>query len=69
MPESPPLKPALFLDRDGVLNQDRGFVHRWEDFVWVAGAREVLAAFNRAGWLVIDTSLAATYPVDKSQGG
>lgn len=53
MPESPPLKPALFLDRDGVLNEDRGFVHRWEDFVWVEGAREVVAAFNRAGWLVI----------------
>jgi len=53
VPESPPLKPALFLDRDGVLNEDRGFVHRWEDFVWVPGAREVVAAFNRADWLVI----------------
>lgn len=53
MPESPPLKPALFLDRDGVLNEDRGFVHRWEDFVWIAGARETVATFNRAGWLVI----------------
>ena len=53
MPVPPPLKPALFLDRDGVLNEDRGFVHRWEDFVWVEGAREVVAAFNRAGWLVI----------------
>lgn len=53
MPETPPLKPALFLDRDGVLNEDRGFVHRWEDFVWIQGAREVVAAFNQAGWLVI----------------
>jgi D-glycero-D-manno-heptose 1,7-bisphosphate phosphatase len=53
VPESPPLKPALFLDRDGVLNEDRGFVHRWEDFVWIPGAREVVAMFNRAGWLVI----------------
>jgi D-glycero-D-manno-heptose 1,7-bisphosphate phosphatase len=49
----PELKPCLFLDRDGVLNEDRGFVHRWEDFVWVDGAREVVATFNRAGWLVI----------------
>jgi D-glycero-D-manno-heptose 1,7-bisphosphate phosphatase len=53
VPETPPLKPALFLDRDGVLNEDRGFVHRWEDFAWVAGARETVATFNRAGWLVI----------------
>ncbi len=46
-------RPTLFLDRDGVLNEDRGYVHRWEDFTWVEGARETVAAFNRAGWLVI----------------
>jgi D-glycero-D-manno-heptose 1,7-bisphosphate phosphatase len=50
---SPPLRPALFLDRDGVLNEDRGYVSRWEDFRWIPGAREAVAAFNRAGWLVI----------------
>ena len=48
----PLLRPALFLDRDGVLNDDRGFVHQWEDFHWIPGAREAIAAFNRAGWLV-----------------
>jgi D-glycero-D-manno-heptose 1,7-bisphosphate phosphatase len=47
------LRPALFLDRDGVLNEDRGYVHRWADFRWLPGARETVAAFNRAGWLVI----------------
>lgn len=50
---SPDRRPALFLDRDGVLNEDQGYVHRWEDFRWIAGARETVAAFNRAGWLVI----------------
>ena len=56
MPEPTPaslLRPALFLDRDGVLNEDHGYVSRWEDFRWIAGAREAVAAFNRAGWLVI----------------
>ncbi|HEX3367244.1 HAD family hydrolase [Phenylobacterium sp.] len=56
MPESlssHPPRPALFLDRDGVLNEDHGYVYRWEDFRWIPGAREVVAAFNRAGWLVI----------------
>ncbi|ODT89191.1 MAG: D,D-heptose 1,7-bisphosphate phosphatase [Phenylobacterium sp. SCN 70-31] len=53
VPDSSTLRPALFLDRDGVLNEDRGYVHRWEDFTWVSGARETVAAFNRAGWLVI----------------
>lgn len=56
MPESPrepSQRPALFLDRDGVLNEDQGYVHRWEDFRWIPGAKEAVAAFNRAGWLVI----------------
>ena len=53
MSAAPPLKPALFLDRDGVLNEDQGYVHRWEDFRWIPGAKESVAAFNRAGWLVI----------------
>ncbi len=30
----------------------RGSVRRWEDFCWIDGARETVAAFNRAGWLV-----------------
>jgi D-glycero-D-manno-heptose 1,7-bisphosphate phosphatase len=53
VPDAAPLRPALFLDRDGVLNEDRGYVSRWEDFRWIPGARETVAAFNRAGWLVI----------------
>jgi D-glycero-D-manno-heptose 1,7-bisphosphate phosphatase len=52
-PDHPAPRPALFLDRDGVLNEDQGYVHRWEDFRWIPGAREAVAAFNRAGWLVI----------------
>ncbi|WP_395672354.1 D-glycero-alpha-D-manno-heptose-1,7-bisphosphate 7-phosphatase [Phenylobacterium sp.] len=46
-------RPALFLDRDGVLNEDRGYVSRWEDFAWIPGAKATVAAFNRAGWLVL----------------
>lgn len=30
-------RPALFLDRDGVVNEDLGYVHRVEDFVFVEG--------------------------------
>jgi len=45
-------RPALFLDRDGVLNEDRGYVHRWEDFRWIPGAREAVAAFNARDWWV-----------------
>ena len=52
-PPDHPLRPALFLDRDGVLNEDRGYVSRWEDFAWIPGAREAVAAFNAAKWWVI----------------
>lgn len=46
-------RPALFLDRDGVLNEDKGYVHRWDDFHWIPGAKAAIAAFNRAGWIVV----------------
>ncbi|MEZ5997618.1 MAG: HAD family hydrolase [Hyphomonas sp.] len=45
-------RPALFLDRDGVINVDKGYVSRVEDFEWVDGAAETIAAFNRRGWYV-----------------
>lgn len=44
--------PALFLDRDGVLNQDRGFVARVEDLEWVDGAMECVTRFKSRGWFV-----------------
>ena len=31
------MKPALFVDRDGVINVDHGYVHRVEDFEFVPG--------------------------------
>ena len=46
-------RPTLFLDRDGVLNVDHGYVHRWEDFDWIPGAQAAVRRFNAAGWLVI----------------
>lgn len=45
-------RPALFLDRDGVLNVDHGYVARVEAFSWIEGARETVGAFNRRGWWV-----------------
>ena len=46
------MRPALFLDRDGVINVDKGYVNRIEDFEWVEGAAEAIAAFNKRGWYV-----------------
>ncbi|MEM9738968.1 MAG: HAD family hydrolase [Pseudomonadota bacterium] len=46
------LRPALFLDRDGVLNVDRGYVSRVEDLEWIDGAMDCVARFNQRGWYV-----------------
>ncbi len=54
MPADPPsLRRAAFFDRDGVLNVDRGYVGRWEQFAWIDGARQVLAAYQSAGWALV----------------
>lgn len=44
---------CIFLDRDGVLNVERGYVHRIEDFEFVARAPEAIARLNKAGWTVV----------------
>lgn len=44
--------PALFLDRDGVINVDTGYVHRPEDCVFVSGIFDLVKRANAAGMLV-----------------
>lgn len=46
-------RPAVFLDRDGTLNMDKGYVHRIEDWEWIPGAIDALAALRKAGFLLI----------------
>ncbi|MGY3074705.1 D,D-heptose 1,7-bisphosphate phosphatase [Bradyrhizobium sp. LM6.10] len=43
-------RPAVFFDRDGVLNIDKAYVYRIEDFEWVAGAREAIKLCNDLGY-------------------
>jgi D-glycero-D-manno-heptose 1,7-bisphosphate phosphatase len=45
-------RPAAFLDRDGILNRDDGYVHRPEQIVWVEGAFETVRWLNDNGFYV-----------------
>lgn len=44
---------AVFLDRDGTINIDKGYVYRVEDFEFLEGAPEAISMMNRLGYLVI----------------
>jgi D-glycero-D-manno-heptose 1,7-bisphosphate phosphatase len=45
-------RPAIFFDRDGVLNEDDGYVYETTRLKWIDGAREAVKAANDAGYLV-----------------
>lgn len=44
-------RPAVFFDRDGVLNVEKNYVHTPEQFEWLPGAREAIRLCNDLGWL------------------
>jgi D-glycero-D-manno-heptose 1,7-bisphosphate phosphatase len=51
-PKSAQGRSALFLDRDGTINVDHGYVGTRERFEWIPGAREAVRLATAAGWLV-----------------
>lgn len=47
---------AIFLDRDGVINVERGYTHRLEDFVILPDLLENLQMYLEKGYLLIVVS-------------
>ena len=46
-------RPALFLDRDGVINVDRGYVYRQDQFEFIDGIFELCCCAKELGYLII----------------
>jgi len=44
---------AAFLDRDGVINFDHGYVHRREDFEFIPGVLAACAQLHRLGFALV----------------
>ena len=47
---------AVFLDRDGTLSRDTGYVHRKQDWQWLPGVVETLKRFHAVGYLLVVVS-------------
>ena len=50
------LKRAVFLDRDGVINVDHGYVSSWDQFEFLPGVPEALWQLQSAGYVLVVVS-------------
>ena len=44
---------GLFLDRDGVINEDKSYVHKIEDFNFIDGIFDLVRYANQKGFKII----------------
>ena len=46
------MKAAAFLDRDGVLNIDKGYTYKISDYVWIDGAIEAIKFLKEKNYYI-----------------
>ena len=51
--DSPVPRRAVFLDRDGTINEEKDYLWRVEDFAFIPGAPEAIRRLREAGYLAI----------------
>lgn len=44
---------TIFLDRDGVINKDYGYIHKWEHFVFISGSLRGLKILSEKNFRII----------------
>jgi D-glycero-D-manno-heptose 1,7-bisphosphate phosphatase len=47
------MKRAVFIDRDGTINEEKEYLYRSDEFVFIPGVPQAIRMFNEAGFLVI----------------
>jgi D-glycero-D-manno-heptose 1,7-bisphosphate phosphatase len=61
------MKRALFLDRDGIINEDRHYVHRIEDFHFIDGIFDLCRVAIETGMAIIVVTNQAASDEDSSR--
>jgi D-glycero-D-manno-heptose 1,7-bisphosphate phosphatase len=44
--------PAAFLDRDGVINKDKGYIYKIDDFEWIQDSKKAIKYLNDKAYYV-----------------
>lgn len=44
---------SVFLDRDGIINKDTGYIWKKENFIWIPGAKEAIQLLKHLNYTVI----------------
>lgn len=47
------MKQAVFIDRDGTINEEKEYLYRTDEFAFIPGAPQAIRLLNEAGFLVI----------------